>query len=285
MRVEAAVGGQQPPPKRLFHELISRHGARVGAHQQLQDPQLCGGELHVLLAHLSAMRAQVETQRTPDDQAASPCCFTRHAAQNRANARDELARAERFGKIVISAYLETHDPVDFLSAGREHDDRHAAERADATQYFEPRELRQHHIQNHQIHARASQRLEPLGARRRGAGEEAFGPEVLREHGAELLIVIDDQQPRLRIAGGVAWLHPGNDTRMASGSGRDRLKIKNSLHCNRLIRLRRSPRGLDYRKSFPVGGGPRALSVACPASPPGRVCLPTAKPRTQTPRTI
>ena len=49
-------------------QLVAGHGARVGAHQQLQDAQLRGGQLEIVLGNFGAARAQVEAQRSPLDQ-------------------------------------------------------------------------------------------------------------------------------------------------------------------------------------------------------------------------
>ena len=47
-----------------------------------------------------------------------------HPAQHRADAGDQLARAERLGHIIVGAGLEAADPVALLAARGEHDDRH-----------------------------------------------------------------------------------------------------------------------------------------------------------------
>ena len=45
-------------------------------------------------------------------------------AQHRADARRQLAQAERLGDVVVGAVLETGDPVVFARARGQHDDRH-----------------------------------------------------------------------------------------------------------------------------------------------------------------
>ena len=47
----------------------------------------------------------------------------RSAAQHRMNARQELARRERLGDVVVCAAIETRHLIAFLRTGREHDDR------------------------------------------------------------------------------------------------------------------------------------------------------------------
>src|SRR5262245_19305077 len=168
-------------------------------------------------------------ERAPDDQAVSSRGFGGHATQDSANARNELARTERLRQIIIRSQLEPYDPVDFLSPRGQHDDRNASHRANPPQHLETRELRQHHIEDYQIHARASELLESCGSCRGSADDEAFGTEVLDEHGAELLVIVDDEQSRLRLDGGTAGFHLRNDTRTVGLADGSRCQIKISLH--------------------------------------------------------
>src|SRR5215469_17659978 len=85
--VEAAVGGQQPSSECLGHELIACHGAGIRTHQQLEDAQLCRGELKVVASHVGAARAQIDAQRAPENDAGGARTLAGHAAQHRANAR------------------------------------------------------------------------------------------------------------------------------------------------------------------------------------------------------
>ncbi len=65
MGVETAIGRKQAPPKSLCHQLVARHGPGIGADQQLENAQLGGRQLQILLADLRAPRSQIEPQRTP----------------------------------------------------------------------------------------------------------------------------------------------------------------------------------------------------------------------------
>src|SRR4029078_1213527 len=52
------------------------------------------------------------------------------AAKNRLDPRDQLARTERLGHIIVRAELEADDAVGFLDLGRQQDHRHLARGAD-----------------------------------------------------------------------------------------------------------------------------------------------------------
>ncbi len=51
------------------------------------------------------------------------------AAQHGVDARDQLARIERLGQVVVGAHLEADDAIDVLALGGQHDDRHRLARA------------------------------------------------------------------------------------------------------------------------------------------------------------
>src|SRR4029077_2909766 len=132
--------------------------------------------------------------------------LARHATQHRADARHELARAEGFGEIVVGTHLEAHHAVDFLAPGGEHDDRYATHRADAAQHLEARELRQHHIQHHELDGGPAALLHALLPRAGSERREPLGGEILRQHRAQLPIVIDDEQCGPGLARTVRLIH-------------------------------------------------------------------------------
>ena len=55
----------------------------------------------------------------------------RRAAQQRAHAGDQLARAERLGQVVVGAQLQADDAVELLGARGQHQDRQGAQRVGA----------------------------------------------------------------------------------------------------------------------------------------------------------
>ncbi len=123
---------------------------------------------------------------------------TRHcplavAAQHRVDARDELARVEGLGQVVVGAHLEPDDAVDVLALCGEHDDRHRlAGAAQAPAHRQAVLAGQHEVEHHEMRrialqlaveiARIGERghLEPLLA-------EIAGEEVAQAH-----VVVDDE---------------------------------------------------------------------------------------------
>ena len=83
-------------------------------------------------------------------------------AQHRVDARDELARIERLGQVVVGAHLEADDAVDVLALGRQHDDRHGlAGAAQAPADGQPVLAGQHQVEHDQVRRVALQLLVEL----------------------------------------------------------------------------------------------------------------------------
>src|SRR5690242_10391136 len=58
----------------------------------------------------------------------------------RADARQELAMAERLGHVVVGASVQTGDLVDLVAPRREHDDRHVRASAEPARDFDPAQI-------------------------------------------------------------------------------------------------------------------------------------------------
>ena len=79
--------------------------------------------------------------RHPDLVACGGCRCSLAAPEDRANTGDQLARAERFGDVVIGADLESVQPIVFLDACGEHDDRQIGLAADGARHGQSVEFR------------------------------------------------------------------------------------------------------------------------------------------------
>lgn len=117
------------------------------------------------------------------------------AAQDRAQARRQLARRAGLGDVIVRAELETHDAVDVVAARGEHDHRYAARLPDAAQRFHAVHTRHHHVEHHDLEsARDRKPRRGLPVVHRGH-REAIALEVLAEHVAQLDDVVCQQHLR------------------------------------------------------------------------------------------
>src|SRR5262249_6360599 len=119
----------------------------------------------------------------------------RAAAEHCLHARDELARLERLGDVIIRAELEADDAVRNVAPGGQHDDWQAAGFADLAAHGEAVHVGQHDVKDDPVRRRRLQGAKAgLGMRHRLHGE-AEPAEVLREQLVQALVVVNDENSR------------------------------------------------------------------------------------------
>ena len=119
------------------------------------------------------------------------------AAQHRADARQQLARAEGLGEVVIGAELESHHPVGFLAHAGEDDHRDLRLGAQLAQQLHAVLAAQTQIEQHQVDHVAAEDLHEFGTAGAAGDTERVLPEVLLDQLAHRRVVIDHQH----VAGG------------------------------------------------------------------------------------
>src|SRR3954447_11277772 len=107
----------------LLEEPLSRHDDALVAHEVFEQLELALGEVDLATLAPDLVRVRVELQ-VADDERRAPA--RRPAAQQRAQAREQLLALERLDEVVVGARVETrHARLDGV-AGREHEDRDVA---------------------------------------------------------------------------------------------------------------------------------------------------------------
>ncbi len=125
------------------------------------------------------------------------------AAQECADAGDELADAERLGQVVVGAALEAEHLVGFLASRREHEDRHVAVgrvAPDGATDGDAVESRQHQIEDDEIERLGACEAQSLVAVADRDRDQSLEREVQRDQVADVGFVLDDQHPRARSRG-------------------------------------------------------------------------------------
>src|SRR6266508_1108084 len=159
MRLAAVLRAPHP-----FEERVVRHRF-AGVRGELgQEVELGRREMDLPLRHEDAPRAHVDAEIAELEAAASPCGGPR-APEHRLDARDELARAEWLGHVVIGAELQAAVLVLLEAARRQHDHRQVALRADLLEDGEAIVARHREIEHDQVRLSAAddaKRLLPIG---------------------------------------------------------------------------------------------------------------------------
>jgi hypothetical protein len=162
------------------------------------------------VSNRGACASRIESSRNsaPPSAATSPSGFVsvrgarrlRSASQHRANASDQLARAERLRDVIVGADFEADDPVDLLAEGGEHDDRNVRARAQRSANLEAALMGEHEIEHDEVEPPALERAPrflPIGNSR---GAESVFFQVVAQQAADFTIVVDDEDVR-RLAHG------------------------------------------------------------------------------------
>ena len=135
LHVDAAVERVGLAALREIDELVAvEHAIRV-LEEDAQQPVLGAGERrdHAFAGDADAdAPCRASSRRSAGAARSSGCRFAgqaARAAQDRLDARQQLARAERLGQVVVGAHLQADDAVGLLAARGEHDHRDLGLRA------------------------------------------------------------------------------------------------------------------------------------------------------------
>jgi hypothetical protein len=210
MYVDGAVEGfERFPLDGAQQELARQHPARM-AREHLQQIELVGRHRPVfpIDACLTGGRVDIEAPEAQDlfGLRIARRQTARAAAGNGAQPRQQLARLERFGEIVVGADLQPDHAVERVAARRQHEHGQIAVRAQAAADVEAVAVGQHEVEHERVETQGvtAPRVEfALGLR--GIGRMRHLPAGALQEVADLLgqpeVVFNQQQ----LAGGGAGL--------------------------------------------------------------------------------
>ena len=134
------------------------------------------------------------------------CRFRGATPEDGADAGHKFAAAEGFGEVVVGAHLQADDLVHLLPLGGQHDDRDIAVRPDGAAQRQPVFAWQHEIEQDQVEASIGQGLAHGLAVGDRAGPESLPPQDAGDEFADFVVVIDDQNVRVRVHDGKIGAH-------------------------------------------------------------------------------
>ena len=197
MDVDAAVEGFERLAAQPVHQLLARHHPAGVRRERAQHVELVAGQRARLAAEGGPARRGLDLQ--PAEAHDFPITRTRAAvaactAEDRADAREELAGVEGLGKVVVGAELQADDPIGVVAPRGEHEYRHPGARADPPAHLEAVQIGQHHVEDDGIGLRARERGEPGRRVVRRLDLHPGRVQVLADHRGEARIVLDHQDP-------------------------------------------------------------------------------------------
>ncbi len=142
-----------------------------------------------LSVHPHLARAAVDLEPAEAQQRIGRRCA---APQHGAQAGQQFARVERLGQVVVGAQLQADHAVGGIAPRGEHDDRHGAGCAQAGADLEAVAVRQHQVEDDRVRLQAALVGQGLAHGVAAADLVAVLRQVLRQHRAQTLVVVDQQ---------------------------------------------------------------------------------------------
>src|SRR6266508_2262667 len=187
----AAVAGEIVAPDTL-QQHITRERHTPVADQAGQQIELFLRERDLDAIAPGPARASIYVQPAGLQHLAVASRLAIGAPHDRSDAREQLAQAERFGYVVVSAKLKAGDAIDLVLARSEHQYRHIALLAENAADREAIQSWQHHIEDQQVGPLAAGEFERLNTVAGGEHTVALAFEVVAQCLGKGRIVFDEQ---------------------------------------------------------------------------------------------
>ena len=142
--------------------------------QQLENAVFLAGQMQRLAVDLDRAAVEIDRQLAGADDRFG---MALGAADDRLDARDQLAAVERLGQEVVGAEAEALDlVVELGEAGEDQDRRAHARGAQAAQHLIAVDIGQHEVEDDDVVIVELADLEPVFAEIGGIADEALGPQ-------------------------------------------------------------------------------------------------------------
>ena len=187
-------------PHRVQQLLARKHPSR--AFQEMPQQAIFGWpQMQVAAATLDLMTGQVHFDIAIHQ---SLVVAWLRAAQHGAHAGHQFARTERLGDVIVGAGIQAAHPVAILTTRGQHDDGHvtgALIAADPPAHLDPRQRRQHPIQQDQVRRFLNNHQDRFFTVNRFGDSVALALKVVTKHGDQGRFVFDDQNMLVDIGHG------------------------------------------------------------------------------------
>jgi hypothetical protein len=195
--VERLRGSEPVDVPDLVDEALARDDAARVVHEQGEQVELLAREVERLAVDRRGARRRVERDDADGQHAgAGRRGDGARAPQHGADARHQLAGAERLDDVVVGAELEAGHAVDLVATGGQHDHGGVAGGAQLAQGVEARAVRQHDVQQHEVGTLVGGDPQPVGDRAGDHGAKALVSQRLGQRGGDGLLVLDHEDDAL-----------------------------------------------------------------------------------------
>ena len=196
----AGVAGVGVAPY-VFQQLLGGVHAFAVTHQELQELKLLGLQADRLVMQRDLAGSPGEGQLAGFDHVAGRSVSVTNllpqqlaTTQHGLHARHEFPHGERLGHVVVGADLETDHAVDFIVAGRQHQQRHSTRPANLAAHVEAVHAGKHEVQHHQVRLGGERQFKRAFAVGGRLDLVALASQVVGDGAGQALFVLDDQDP-------------------------------------------------------------------------------------------
>lgn len=193
VHVERAIEGMELAAEDGLGEELALDDFAGRAHEDFEESELDVGEIDGRVVLENGARGGIEDEVFDDEGGG----FRRGgggggAATDGADAGEELTSVEGLGEVVVGTHLETDDAIDVFAAGGEEEDGVGGGGADALEDFEAVDAGEHDVEEDHGPGAGARGFEAVVAAMDGVDAEVVAGEVFGEHGAELDVVVDEE---------------------------------------------------------------------------------------------
>ena len=193
VHVEGAIEGIPFAAEDGFGEGFALDNFAGGAHEDFEEGELDVGEVDEGVVLANGAGGGVEDEVFDDEGGGfGGGGGWGGAAADGSDAGKEFAGVEGLGEVVVRAHLEADDAVDVFATGGEEEDAVGREGAEAGEDFEAVDAGEHDVEEDHGPGAGARGFEAGVAAMDGGDAEVVAGEVFGEHGAELYVVVDEE---------------------------------------------------------------------------------------------
>ena len=175
-------------------QFFAAHQLAAVAHQHLQHPPFCRGQMHLRTVLDHFLGSQIHRERLRFDDRFIGLGRCGGAPDRGAQSSQQLVHPEWLGHIIVGAGIERLHFVRGVGARGQHDDRRVQPTTYPAEHFDTRHVRQPEIQNHHLGPEVGRSPQRIGAVGHGDYVVAAHREVDAQRSQDLGLVVDHQNP-------------------------------------------------------------------------------------------
>src|SRR5882762_7944810 len=200
VNVDAARSDEAVGAPDGIEKLVARENTVRPRSQVIEQPEFERAERNGLPGMTYAVRRRINGQLA-DLNGAGRVRRRLRTAEQRFDARQQFARAERLGYVIVGTHLQAHDAVGFIAKRGEHQDWQTIKRfipANFPANIEPGDFGKHEIEKQKIRRRFLQGIQAAAAVEGGIDLKSLIRKVVANQFDDVAVVFNDRSEERRV---------------------------------------------------------------------------------------